>query len=81
MFCLGKISKDFTIDNKIKTGLNECVNKFSVDNNNIQVDNILDIHKYLMKKKCKIMCGFIEKMFVGLLSFGASFASVRMKPL
>ena len=51
MFCLGKISKDFTIDNKIKTGLNECVNKFSVDYNNIQVDNILDIHKYLMKKK------------------------------
>ena len=32
------------------TGLNECVYNFSVEYEAISVDNILDIHKYLMKK-------------------------------
>ena len=33
-----------------KTGLNAYVYDFSVDYDVIGVDNILDIHKYLMKK-------------------------------
>ena len=33
-----------------KTGLNRYVYDFSVDYDAITVDNILDIHKYLMKK-------------------------------
>ena len=33
-----------------KTGLNEYVYDFSVDCDAIAVDDILDIHKYLMKK-------------------------------
>ena len=33
-----------------KTGLNEYVYDFSVDYNAIAVADILDIHKYLMKK-------------------------------
>ena len=33
-----------------KTGLNGYVYDFSVDYNTIEVDNILDIHKYLRKK-------------------------------
>ena len=33
-----------------ETGLNGCVNEFSVDNNIIDTGNITDIHKYLMKK-------------------------------
>ena len=48
--CLGKISKDFSIDNLKKTGLNGYVYDFSVDYDAIAVDDILDIHKYLMKK-------------------------------
>ena len=32
------------------TGLNGCVYDFSVDYNAIVVDDILDFHKYLMKK-------------------------------
>ena len=34
-----------------KTGLNGYVNNFSVDYDAIAVDDILDIYKYLMKKK------------------------------
>ena len=49
--CLGNISKDFSIDNMKKTGLNGYVYVFSADYDVIAVDDILDIHKYLMKKK------------------------------
>ena len=48
--CPGNISKDFSVDNMKKTGLNGYVYDFSVDYDVIAVDNILDIHKYLMTK-------------------------------
>ena len=48
--CLGNISKDFSVDNMNKTGLNGYVYDFSVDYDVIAVDDILDIHKYLMEK-------------------------------
>ena len=48
--CLGKISKDFTLDNMKKTGLNGYVCDFIVDFDSIAVDDIVDSHKYLMKK-------------------------------
>ena len=48
--CLGNISKDFSVDNMKKTGLNGYVYDFSVDYDAIAVDGILDIHKYLMEK-------------------------------
>ena len=47
---LGTISKDFSVDNMVKTGLNGYVYEFSVNYNVITVDDVLDIHKYLMKK-------------------------------
>ena len=47
---LGKISNDFSLDNMKKAGFNECVHGFSVNYDAIVVDDILDIHKYLMKK-------------------------------
>ena len=47
---LGNISKGFSVDNVKKTGLNEYVYDFSVDYDAIAVDDILDIHKYLMEK-------------------------------
>ena len=49
--CLGNISKDFSVDNMEKTGLNGYVYDFSVDYNAITVDDILDIHRYLMEWK------------------------------
>ena len=48
--CLGNISRDFSVDNMKKTGLNGYVYNFSVDYDFIANDKILDIHKYLMKK-------------------------------
>ena len=48
--CLGNISKDWSVDNMKKTGLTGYVYDFSVDYDSIDVDDIKDIHKYLMKK-------------------------------
>ena len=48
---LGKVSKDWSVDNKKNTGLNGHVYDFSVDYDAIAVADILDIHEYLMKKK------------------------------
>ena len=47
--CFGNISKDFTINSMKKTGLKGAVKYFSVDFNPIDTNDILDIHKYLMK--------------------------------
>ena len=48
--CLGKISKDWSIDNMKKTGFNRYVyDCISVDYDVIDVDDIKNIHKYLMK--------------------------------
>ena len=48
--CLGNISKDWSVDNMRKTGLNGYIYNFSVNYDAITVDDTLDIHKYLMKK-------------------------------
>ena len=47
---LGNISKDWSIDFMSKTGFTGYVYDFSVDYDPTAVDNIKDIHKYLMKK-------------------------------
>ena len=48
--CTGNISKDMSTDNMKKTGFSRYVYDFSVDYNVSDVDNVKDIHKYLMKK-------------------------------
>ena len=47
--CLGNISKDWSTDNMKKTGFSGCVYDFSVDYDATDVDDIVDIHKYLIK--------------------------------
>ena len=47
---LGNLSKDWAVDKMKRTGLNRLAYHFCADNNSIAVDNILHIHKYLMKK-------------------------------
>ena len=47
---LGNISKDWSVDNMKKIRLNGYVYDFTIDYDAIAVDDILDIHKYLMKK-------------------------------
>ena len=48
--CLRNISKDVSVDNMKETRLKGYVYDFSVDYNVVEVADILDIHKYLMKK-------------------------------
>ena len=48
--CLRNISKDCSTDNMKKTRFNGYVYNFNVDYDATDVDAILDIHKYLMKK-------------------------------
>ena len=48
--CLGNISKDWWTGNMKRTGFNGYVYYFSVDYDATDVDDIKDIHKYLMKK-------------------------------
>ena len=47
---LGNISKDWLIDNMKKTGFNGYVYGFSVDYDATDIDDIKEIHNYLMKK-------------------------------
>ena len=49
-FCLGNISKDWSVDNLKKPGLHGYVYDFSIDYDAIAVDDILGIHNCLMKK-------------------------------
>ena len=52
--CLRNTSKHFSVDNMKKTELNGYVYDFSVDYDAVAVDNIIDIHIYLMKKNKNI---------------------------
>ena len=48
--CLGKISKDWCVDNMKKTELKGFIYDFNFEYDAIAVSEILDIHKYLMEK-------------------------------
>ena len=48
--CLEKTLKDWSVENMKKKGFNGYVYDFSVNYNVTDVDDIKDIHKYLMKK-------------------------------
>ena len=47
---LGNVSVDFLTNNMIKTGLDGRVVDFFVDYDIIDTNNIINIHKYLIKK-------------------------------
>ena len=49
--CSGNISKDWSTYNMKKAGLTGYIYDFSADYNTVTVDDIEDIHNYLMKKK------------------------------
>ena len=50
LLCSGNISKDWSVDNMRKTGFNGYVYDFTIDYDATDVDDILDIHKYSLKK-------------------------------
>ena len=51
LLCLGNISKNWSTDNMKKTGLTGYVYDFSTDYNAITIDDIKDIHNYLIERK------------------------------
>ena len=48
--CLGNISRDFSVNNMKKAGLTWRVYEFSVDYKTFDTNDIIDIHKYSMKR-------------------------------
>ena len=50
LLCLGNISKESSESNMKRTGLYRSIYYFSINLNVFAVDDILDIHKYLIKK-------------------------------
>ena len=50
LLCLGNISKNWSADDMKKTGFNGYIYDFSFVYNASDVDDIVDIHEYLMKK-------------------------------
>ena len=55
---LDSISKDWSVNNMKKTGFTGYVYDFSADYNVVTLDDIKDVHNYLMKKMilCKLKC-------------------------
>ena len=53
----------FFVDDMEKTGLNGYVYDFSVDFDVTPVDDILDIHRYLMKKHDRNNVWIFQKVF------------------
>ena len=62
-----------------KTGFNGYICDFSVDYDTTDVDDIVDIHNYLMKKMtyCNKMFGFVTKVFFPGLTILSSFSRVN----
>ena len=61
-FCLGNISKNISADNMKKTGVYGCVYDFSVNHDPIPVDDIPDIHKYLILQYNEKECYSIKRL-------------------
>ena len=66
--CLGNISKDVSVDNMKKTGLNRYVYDFSVDYDIIDTSNIIGIHKYLRNKHDKKKCWLNLENIYGIIN-------------
>ena len=64
LLCMGSTSKDFSVDSIKKTGLNGYGDDFSVDYDAIAVDDILDIHKFLMKTHGVKQCSDLFKKYL-----------------
>ena len=48
--CLGSVSKDWSQENMKKTVFNDYIYDFSADYNDFGTSDIVEIHKYFMKK-------------------------------
>ena len=61
-FVYGLSQKSFTKDQESEVSLNGMVYDFSVDHSSIKIEDILNIHEYLMVKKHMKQClGLLKK--------------------
>ena len=74
--CLGNISKDWSGDNMKKTGFTGYVYDFSADYDAVDVDDIKDIHKYLMKKNDMCLKTLVAKQRIKCLDLLKSVSSL-----
>ena len=72
---LENISKDFSAADMKQIGLNGYVYHISIDYESIDIDGVLDIRKYLIKKN-NIMFEFIKQVFITLLSLSRLLANI-----
>ena len=75
-FHLGNASKYLSVNNMKKTKLCGYFYNFSVDYDSIDVNDVSDIHEYLMKKQYKIIFRLYKQVFITLLSFSESLPSM-----
>ena len=78
--CLRNISKDRSPDDTKKTELKGYVYDFSADYDAIAVSDVLDIYKYLMKKKwynIKCLSLWSKYLFQQWCFFGCNLSSVN----
>ena len=61
LVCFGNISNYFSVGDLKQAGRNGYVHDFSVDYGSTEVDDILDIHIYLMKKNNIICLDLLNK--------------------
>ena len=70
VLCLGNISKDFSARDVKKKGFYGTVYDFSVDYGAISVDDILGIHKYLIKIATQYkMFEFVKQTFLSVMMY------------
>ena len=61
LLCLENVSKNYSVDNMKNTGLYRYIYAVSVDYDSIDADDILGIHKNLMKKRNINKCLYLFK--------------------
>ena len=71
--------KGWSADSMKITGFNGYFYDFSVDSNAIAVDDILNIHNYLIKKmtQCNKMFEFVKKCFFTALAFLSTLTDIN----
>ena len=62
--CLGNISKEFAINNIKKNSIKRKCEIFSFNFNPIDTNDILDVHRYIMKRTYYKIFEIIKKMFI-----------------
>ena len=70
LLCLDRISKDVTFDDMKEHALKKCLYDFSVNCHTIDVSDIVNCHKYLMKRNNTKSCpNLLKKLLYYVIKF------------